>query len=103
MSFAAPESQRDSGPKPRVGELASLPWEMRLVFSQPQRGGVTPATKRRNPVGVENYFKLFTQGSRCAPTPGWMTLPRRGKAATADTKQFASDNLCPTALIKLRV
>jgi hypothetical protein len=54
-------------------------------------------------VGVENHFHSFTQGSRSAPTLGWMTSPRWGNAAAADMKHFALDNsLCPICLIKLR-
>ena len=75
------ESQRDFIHQPRVGEPASLPWLTRLIFSQPQPGCITPATKRSNPVGVENHFELLTQGSRSAPTMGWMTLPRWGTSS----------------------
>ena len=56
MSFAIPESQRDSIIQPRVGESASLPGVMRFSFPQPQRGCITPASKRCNPVGVENIL-----------------------------------------------
>ncbi len=41
---------------------------------------------RRNPVGVGKYFGALTQGSRCAPTLGWMTLPRWGKAGAQTNK-----------------
>jgi hypothetical protein len=36
-------------------------------------------TNRCKPVGVENQFEPQTQGSRCASTLGWRTLPRWGK------------------------
>ncbi len=80
MNFAVPESQRDSILQPRVGELASLPWDGRHYSSQPQRGCITFAAERCNPVGVENHFDLLTQGSSCLATLGWMTLPRWGKS-----------------------
>ena len=56
MNFAVPESQRDSIIQPRVGESASLPWVTCHYSSQPQRGCITSATKRFNPVGVENIL-----------------------------------------------
>jgi hypothetical protein len=34
--------------------------------------------ERCNPFGVDDDFDSFTQGSRSAPTLGWMTLPRWG-------------------------
>ena len=71
-------SQRDFINQPRVGEPASLPWVMRLIFPQPQRGCITTATERCNPVGVDDLFYLSTQGSLCLATLGWMTLPRWG-------------------------
>jgi hypothetical protein len=56
MNFAVPESQGDSIIQPRVGEAASLPWVTRRFSSQPQRGCITFAPQRYNPVGVENIL-----------------------------------------------
>ena len=80
MMACFPESQRDSVIQPRVGEPASLPWVRRFIFPQPQRGCIHPAPKRCNPVGVDDVFNPRSQGSRVAPTLGWMTQPRWGKA-----------------------
>ena len=61
---------------------AGNPGYTRSISPQPQRGCVRfPAPNRRNPVGVENQFESCSQGSRVAPTLGWMTLPRWGKLA----------------------
>jgi hypothetical protein len=57
VNFTVPESQRDSSIQPRVGEPASLPWVTRCFASQPQRGCITFATERCNPVGVENILE----------------------------------------------
>ena len=35
-----------------------------------------------NPVGVDTDFGLFTQGSSCLATLGWMPLPRWGNSRT---------------------
>jgi hypothetical protein len=78
MNYAVPESQRDSILQPRVGEPASLPWETRFIFRQPQRGCIKSASARYNPDGVENHFHSYSQGSSCLATLGWMTLPRWG-------------------------
>jgi hypothetical protein len=54
-------------------------------------------TNRHNPVGVEKHFDSFTQGSRCAPTLGWMTLPRWGKqlaAAQTEKERTYFENKC---------
>ena len=56
MNFAVPESQRDSVNQPRVAEFARLPWVTCHYSSQPQRGCITSAPERCNPVGVENIL-----------------------------------------------
>jgi hypothetical protein len=82
MNFVVSESQRDSSFQPRVARH-ELPWVTRFVFPQPQRGCITIAMKRCNPVGVEDLAS-DSQGSRSSPvrlgppTLGWMTLPRWG-------------------------
>ena len=79
MNFSVPESQRDSVLQPRVGEPASLPWVTRFIFPQPQRGCVPGrSSKRHNPVGVDDSFRSFTQGSSFLATLGWRPLPRWG-------------------------
>jgi len=46
------ESQRDSGPKPRVAS-SELPWENRPVSGQPQRGcGFDRGTEAATPLGL---------------------------------------------------
>jgi hypothetical protein len=50
-------------------------------YIQPQRGCIPCSPIRFNPVGVDGYFDSRSQGSRCAPTLGWMPLPRWGNAA----------------------
>jgi len=77
------ESRRDSVLQPRVVESSRLPWVAGGVFPQPQRGCV------RNPVGVDGYSDLRSQGSRCAPTLGWMPLPRWGNAAKTPPEVLA--------------
>ena len=77
------ESRRDSVLQPRVVESSRLPWVAGGVFPQPQRGCV------RNPVGVDGYSDLRSQGSRCAPTLGWMPLPRWGNAAKTPSEVLA--------------
>ena len=73
MNFAIPESQRDSVLQPRVGASASLPWEMRFIFPQPQRGCVLPrAPIRRNRVAVGNDFDSFPRV--VAPRQPWAEL-----------------------------
>jgi len=79
MRSVVPKSQRDAITQPGVGESARLPWVTRLVIPRPQSGCTTPAMTRCNPVGVEDDFDLFTQGSSWLATLGWMTLPRWGK------------------------
>ena len=39
------------------------------------------STFKISAVGVDGYSDLRSQGSRCAPTLGWMPLPRWGNAA----------------------
>lgn len=80
MNFAVPESQRDSVNQPMVAESVRLPWVTRHYFSQPQRGCSRSSADGFNPVGVGKLLDLSTQGSRFAPTLGWMTLPRWGKS-----------------------
>src|SRR5713101_4079814 len=49
-------------------------------YFQPQRGCFTCSPIRFNPVGVDGHSDWRSQGSRCAPTLGWMPLPRWGNA-----------------------
>ena len=56
---------------PAVAESERLPWVTRSIRPQPQRGCVLPRTTiRHNPVGVEDDFDSFTQGSSCLATAG---------------------------------
>ena len=66
MSFRVLESQRDSSTQPRVGESASLPWDMRFIFPQPQRGCINSATERCNPVGVDDSLRRFPRVARAS-------------------------------------
>jgi hypothetical protein len=84
MSFVVSEPQGDSNPQPRVARH-ELPWVTRFIFRQPQRGCITFAMERNNPVGVDDDFNSDSQGSRSAPTLGWMTLPRWGNQTARST------------------
>ena len=55
MNLVASESRRDSSLQPRVARH-ELPWVTRFIFPQPQRGCITSAMERRNPVGVDDDF-----------------------------------------------
>ena len=81
MSLAISESQRDSVQQPRVGEPASLPWVTRRKHLQPQRGCIAVSSNRQNPFRVETFSDSRSQGSRVAPTLGWMAQPRWGRQA----------------------
>ena len=84
MKCAHPESQRDSIHQPRVvPQSGKLPWVLRPKQIQPQRSCITVSQNRRNPFRVENDCDACSQGSRVAPTLGWMTLPRWGKPIPA--------------------
>lgn len=82
----APESQRDSSLQPKVARH-ELPWVRCFILPQPQRGCITFAMERCNPVGVGADFDSCSQGSRSwpvrlgPPALGWMTLPRWGNQA----------------------
>jgi len=89
MNLVVSESQRDSSLQPRVAR-DELPWVTRFIFPLPQRDCITFAMERCNPVGVDVDFDSDSQGSRFAPTLGWMTLPRWGN-------QSASRATCVTA------
>ncbi len=79
----APESQRDSVPKPRVARH-ELPWVWVARRSQPQRGCVLHCPPiRRNPVGVDGNCDSCSQGSSFLATLGRMPLPRWGKPIPA--------------------
>jgi len=76
MSFrnSNPESQRDSGSKPRVARY-ELPWE-----NAPQTDNPNGVAARRNkrdttPLGLKTYT-YSTQGSSCLATLGWRTQSR---------------------------
>ena len=56
------ESQRDSGPKPKVARH-ELPWVIPGQWPQPRRGCVMPTATGRNPVGVGVRITAFSQGS----------------------------------------
>ena len=81
MNIAFRESQRDSVQQPRVAEPVRLPWVTRQGWFQPQRGCVVLLPDRLNPLRVDELVDSFSQGSRCAPTLGWMTQPRWGSLA----------------------
>ncbi len=71
------ESQRDSVLQPggcRVRE--ATPGLRGAGHSTPTGLRHIAATICCNPVGVEVSFAVFSQGSRCAPTLGWMTQSR---------------------------
>ena len=94
MNFAVPESQRDSIIQPRVGEPASLPWVTRHYSSQPQRGCITSATKRYNPVGVENILDGFPRVASRTRQP-WTELRYPvgvRRAATAESEKAVLQN-----------
>ena len=95
MNLVVSESRWDSSQQPRVARH-ELPWVPRFIFPQPQRGCITFAMERCNPVGVDDDFDSDSQGRRSSPvrlgppTLGWMTLPRWGN-------QTASRATCVTA------
>ena len=69
--------QRGNGSKPRVGRNAAYPGlEFRSTFNP---DGVAALLARHNPVGVGPFTATRTQGSRCAATLGFDTLPLWGK------------------------
>ena len=60
--------------------LAGYPGNARLFCALPQRGCVGSAPGIcHNPVGVGELLIPDSQGSRFAPTLGWLPLPRWGK------------------------
>ena len=64
MNSRIAQSQRDWVPQPRVAEPARLPWVMRFIFPQPQRGCDVPRRSfGPNPVGVDDSFDSGSQGS----------------------------------------
>jgi hypothetical protein len=65
---------------PGVARARRATLGIRVLFSPNFKEVVSPsAPNRHNPVGVENQFASFTQGSHVPPTLGWATKPRWGK------------------------
>ena len=57
----------------------------------PQLGCIPGSPIRFNTVRVDGYFDSRSQGSRYAPTLGWMPLPRWGKAHDRIEKLVLTD------------
>ena len=71
--LSADESQRDSGPKPKVARH-ELPWVI-AIRDFPNPNGVAPASRPNPPQPRWGWldFMRLTQGSSCLATLGWRT------------------------------